>query len=769
MRLRIEVQGVVQGVGFRPTVYRLALARGLTGSVWNHARGVTIEAQGGDAALEGFLRALKEELPLPARVTALASSSLPEVAGEGGFQILASDQGGAIRPVVPPDLAVCAACAQETDTPGERRHHYPFTNCTYCGPRYSIIACLPYDRPHTAMRDFPLCPDCAREYGDPLDRRFHAQPMACPVCGPQLTLRGPDGVILAEKEAALQGAAAALTTGQVLALKGLGGYQLLVDATSDRAVRRLRERKRREEKPFAVMFPDAAYLARACEVSEEERAVLASPEAPILLLKRLPGAPAVAGVAPGNPRLGAFLPYTPLHRLLLSAVARPLVCTSGNLSDEPMAFEDEEALRRLGSLADVFLTHNRPILRPVDDSVLRVDGDGPTLLRRARGFAPLAMPLRGLEDAPTILALGAHQKATVALLHQGQLIMSQHLGDLSSLEGADLLERTVADLLGFFDVRPEYLACDLHPDYASTRLAERLSAEWGVPLVRVQHHHAHGASGAAEQGLVGPVLALAWDGTGLGSDGTLWGGEALRIEGPSFVRVGHLKPFPLPGGDAAVREPRRSACGLLWATRRGRSAPPPGLGSAFDGSDWDLLQTLLAKGLRSPLTSSMGRLFDAVAALVGLHARGGFEGQAAMALEFAAGHRVAAPYPFELQDGVADPAPLVEGVLKDLAIGRDAAYIAARFHASLAVLALGWARRGGLQDVVLSGGCFQNALLTARVQAVLTDAGFRVHRHRLFPPNDGCIALGQAVIAAVPQHKGLGPPRLSRSSAAARR
>ena len=747
MRLRIEVQGVVQGVGFRPTVYRLALAQRLSGCVWNHAQGVTIEVQGCATALEAFLSALRTEVPRPARVTGLDSREIPEQPDSGGFQILASGEGGAIRPVVPPDLAICPACAEEMDTPGGPRYRYPFTNCTYCGPRYSIIARLPYDRPYTAMQGFPMCPRCAQEYGDPLDRRFHAQPIACPACGPHLLLRGADGGALGTGEAALQGAITALKAGQVLALKGLGGYQLLADATSTEAVRRLRERKRREEKPFAVMFPDLASLQTVCEVNEEELVWLQSPEAPILLLHRRPETAVVDGVAPGNPRLGAFLPYTPLHRLLLGVVDRPLVCTSGNLSDEPMAFEDEEALERLKTLADLFLAHNRPILRPVDDSVLRVDGDGPTVLRRARGFAPLAVPLRGLAEAATILALGAHQKATVSLLHRGDLIMSQHLGDLTSIEGADLLERTVADLLDFFGVRPDRLVCDLHPDYASTRLAERLAADWNTPLLRVQHHHAHGAACAAEHDLKRPATALTWDGTGLGTDGTLWGGEALEIEGGTFRRLGHLKPFPLPGGEVAVREPRRSACGLLWATR-GPGDPPPGLAGAFEGADWELLQSMLNKDLRSPITSSIGRLFDAVAALVGLQARHGFEGQAAMALEFAAGNRVLPAYPWELKDGVADPAPLVEQVLGDLAGGRSISHIAARFHASLADLALAWVELSGLPDVVLSGGCFQNALLTERVSAKLRGAGFRVHRHRLFPPNDGCISLGQAVIGA---------------------
>ncbi len=744
-RLRIEVQGVVQGVGFRPTVHRLAVAHGLVGEVWNHARGVTIAAQGEPGALDAFVHALRTDIPPPARVTGCTLTDLPEDPRLAGFRILASDQGGDIRPVIPPDLALCGACAEEMETPGERRYRYPFTNCTYCGPRYSIIARLPYDRPQTAMKDFPLCPACTREYEDVRDRRFHAQPIACPVCGPRLTLVDRMGAALATEEDALHRAVDLLKEGGVLALKGLGGYQLLVDATSPGAVQRLRERKHREAKPFAVMFPDQASLAQACEVGPEESRWLASPEAPILLLRRRAASQVVEDVAPGNPRLGAFLPYTPLHRLLLAVVDRPLVCTSGNLSDEPMAYEDEEAQRRLGDLADGFLIHDRPILRPVDDSVLRVDGDGPTLLRRARGFAPLPVPLA--VSGPSVLALGAHQKSTVSLLQRGDLVMSQHLGDLASLQGVELLERTVDDLLAFLGARPELVACDLHPDYASTRLAEGLAATWGVPLVRVQHHHAHGAACAAELGLKGPVTALAWDGSGYGSDGTLWGGEALRIEGASFERIGHLRPFPLPGGEAAVREPRRSACGLLWSFQ-GEAPPPPGLARTFDGPDWLLLQAMLAKDLHSPRTSSIGRLFDAVAALAGLQARHGFEGQAAMALEFAAGAAAAPPYPWSHKDGVADPAPLVEAVLADLAAGQGAELVGARFHAALAELALVWAVRGAMHDVVLTGGCFQNALVTARVQARLTAAGFRVHRPQAFPPNDGGISLGQAAVAA---------------------
>ncbi len=748
-RLHIAVEGIVQGVGFRPAVFRMAEARGLTGWVRNRPEGVELEIQGPAAATEDFLRALRDEVPPPARVDRIASRRITEQTEDTAFEIRESGAGATVRPVVPPDLATCPECAREMATPGERRHRYPFTNCTYCGPRYTIIEGLPYDRRLTTMKGFPLCPDCAREYGDPRDRRFHAQPVACPVCGPRLHLAAPDGAPWAEGEAALQGAAEVLREGRILALKGLGGYQLLADAASDAALAKLRQRKRRGEKPLAVMFPDLPSLQAACEAGEAEAALLQSPEAPILLLRRRPGAAVSASVAPGNPRLGAFLPYTPLHRLLLEAVGGAVVCTSGNLSDEPMAFRDDEARVRLGCLADTFLVHDRPILRPVDDSVLRLDGDGPTFLRRARGYAPLAAPLG--DGGPSVLALGGHQKNTVALLAGGQVVLSQHLGDLTSVDGAELLARTVEDLLAFFRVRPERLACDLHPDYASTRLAERLAAEWGLPLIRVQHHHAHGAACAAEHGLPGPVLALAWDGTGYGADGTIWGGEALVVTGAAFRRVGHLRPFPLPGGDAAVRDPKRSALGLATAVL-GPGAVPGSLLAAFEAAELGVLQAMLARDLNCPQTSSLGRLFDAVAALAGIRERRGFEGQAAMELEFAA--EQAAPghaygWAFSGQEvRVADPVPLVAELLRDRAAGAAPETVARRFHAALADLALAWARHAGLRDVVLAGGCFQNALLTALVTARLSEAGFRVHRHRRFPPNDGSIALGQAAVAA---------------------
>jgi hydrogenase maturation protein HypF len=745
-RLSIQVRGVVQGVGFRPFVFRIAHVHAVTGWVRNRPDGVEIEIQGPQSSSDGFLIALERERPTPARIEHVAVSEIPEVDGESRFEIVASGASSETRPSVPADLAICPDCAREMDTPGERRYRYPFTNCTYCGPRYSIIEGLPYDRPKTSMKGFPLCPDCLKEYTNPLDRRFHAQPVACPTCGPHLRLVGNNGAEISTRDAALEGAVAALQRGDVLALKGLGGFQLLVDATSQEAIEKLRKRKRREEKPFAVMFPSMEQLEGDCVVSEEEARILASPEAPILLLQRRPGAGVHEAVAPRNPRLGAFLPYAPLHRLLLKEANRPLICTSGNLSEEPMAIEDADAFERLGEIADLFLIHDRPVLRPVDDSVMRVDEHGPSILRRARGFAPLAHPVA--VDAPPVLALGAHQKNTIALLHRGQAVVSQHLGDLHSLQGTRLLERTVRDLLAFFDVKPQILACDLHPDYASTRLAETLAAQWQVPLVKVQHHHAHVAAVMAELGLDVPVLGLTWDGSGFGTDGTVWGGEALVVDARGFRRTGHLRTFPLPGGERAVKESRRSASGLLWELFHSLEV----IEARYTPSERPLLQSMLERGLNTPRTSSMGRLFDAVSALTGIRTMRGFEGQAAMELEFAAeGVTDSGAYPWDFLEEeclVADPASMIRAILEDLRSGLSARIIANRFHGALADLAVAWASRAQIENVVLCGGCFQNALLARLVRERLVAAGFRVHLPISFPVNDGAISLGQAWVAA---------------------
>jgi len=828
-RLAIVVRGVVQGVGFRPFVYNAARSCGLSGFVVNQTDTVRIEVQGSGEALEAFLHTLRHSHPPQTRLDSVESQDIPPYEGESQFQIHTSSSRAAPRPTIPADLATCEECVQEIFTPGERRYRYPFTNCTHCGPRWSIIRRLPYDRPRTSMARFALCEACRCEYENPADRRFHAQPVACPLCGPQLRLLDPTGSMVAQRDDALQAAAEALKQGQIVALKGLGGFQLLVDATDQQAVVRLRGRKRRPDRPFAVMFPSLDEVRAACRVGEGEAQTLCSPQAPILLLPRResalgkqsgeeptdgspqPRTPQVAdAVAPGNPYLGVMLPYTPLHHLLCRAVARPIVCTSGNLSEEPMVTRTAEALERLGPIADLVLTHNRPILRPVDDSVARFGPHGFQLLRRARGYAPL--PLKLNLSGPTILAVGGHLKNTVALALGGErleVILSPHIGDLDNVLSVEVFRRAIDDLLDFYHVSPELIVCDLHPDYASTCHAETLAVRFEAPLLRVQHHHAHVAACVAEHGLDGPVLGLAWDGTGYGPDGTVWGGEAVVWQDGNFQRAAHLRTFGLPGADKAVREPRRSALGLLFEVL--------GENAAETAADWfapdelRLLTTALARGLHSPRTSSMGRLFDAVAAICGLPPKISFEGQAAMALEFAADWSVAEAYPLPLRppkvsgsgrgqgpagkfpgstlgstpagavssrdrngatgtppgDSPAggfssgdcpsagwlsaewDFEPLLRAVLEDRAAGVGLGRISARFHNALAQAALEAARGSGCSRVVLSGGCFQNALLTDRVCRGLEGSGFSVYVHQQVPPGDGGIALGQVLLGAL--------------------
>jgi hydrogenase maturation protein HypF len=756
-RLAITVRGVVQGVGFRPFVYNTARKWGLVGWVQNEADNVRIEVQGETGSLEAFCDALRTAPPPQARIDSLEVFETAQKDGAPrAFEIRSSMGKARPRPVVPADLATCAECLREIRSPGERRHRYPFTNCTNCGPRWSIIQALPYDRPRTSMAAFRMCPACRAEYEDPTDRRFHAQPIACPTCGPHLRLLDRHGTATARGDDALNRAADAIRHGKILALKGLGGFQLVVDATHAEAVAELRRRKQRPHKPLAIMLASLDEVRRRCHVSDAEARALSSHQAPILLLHRLQGDGALddvaRDVAPGNPYLGVMLPYTPLHHLLMAAIDRPIVCTSGNLSEEPMAIASEEAVERLGAIADVLLVHDRPIIRPVDDSLARVGPEGLQLLRRARGYAPLPIDL-GCE-VPTVLAVGGHLKNAVGLSLGRQAILGSHVGDLESVLSVDVHERAVRDLVDFFQAVPDAVACDLHPDYASTRHAERLAAEWGVPLIRVQHHHAHVAACMAERRLEGPVLGLSWDGTGYGTDATVWGGEALECEGAEFRRVAHLRTFSLPGGVRAVREPRRSALGILFEIL-GDEADEIAR-NWFTEAELDTLLVLLDRSLHSPRTSSMGRLFDAVAALCGLPAEITFEGQAAMQLEFAADPDERDAYPLPLaatptSDGtpfVADWEPLVRAVLADRASGRPAARISARFHNALSELAVAVARRWGGSEVVLSGGCFQNALLASRARERLAASGFHVYTHLEVPPGDGGIALGQLWVAA---------------------
>ena len=738
----------------------------------NDVRGVEVEVEGERGALEAFRARIEDEAPPRAVVRSVAAEWLAP-AGFGSFEIRKSDGLGEKIVSVLPDVATCDDCLRELRDPSDRRHRYPFLNCTNCGPRFTIVRALPYDRPNTTMARFALCPDCRREYEDPRDRRFHAQPTACPACGPRLVLRDAAGGTLCSGDAALPAAARALLEGRVVAVKGLGGFHLCCDARNEAAVARLRERKVRRAKPLALMVRDLDAARALCEVTAAAARWLLSPEAPILLLPRLPGAPVAPNVAPESTRLGVMLPATPLHHLLLAAVDAPLVATSGNLSDEPIAIDEREALERLGGIADLFLVHDRPVERHVDDSVAWLRGDELQLLRRARGFAPLPIPVPAA--LPPVLAVGAHLKNAVGLGLGSEVVLSQHVGDLETPEALGAFERVIADLLRLWDAAPVAIAHDLHPDYLSTRWALRAAAgdesegplppallaaarEGRLRLVPVQHHHAHLASCLAENGVAGAALGVTWDGTGYGTDGTVWGGEFLLGDATGFTRVASLRPFRLPGGDAAVKEPRRPALAMLLellgetALSREELAPV----AAFTVAERALVARMVATGARSPVTTSAGRLFDAVAALLGLHPRAAFEGQAAMALEALADPGVRDAYPFPLLPGPRDGAPatldwgpLLLALLEDGRRGASPSLRSARFHNALADGIADVARLSGSPRVALSGGCFQNRLLLERTCARLAADGFEVLTHRLVPPNDGGIALGQVLVAGV--------------------
>jgi hydrogenase maturation protein HypF len=842
-RLKLVVRGAVQGVGFRPFVFRLATGLGLAGWVNNSTQGVFIEVEGPRSALEQFLLRLETEKPLRSFIQSLEASWLDAV-GFKDFVIRESETGGDKTALVLPDIATCPDCLREIFDPKNRRYRYPFTNCTNCGPRFSIIESLPYDRANTSMKSFTMCPQCQAEYDDPRDRRFHAQPNACPVCGPRLELwrsgvRQNAANFASKQEQrrsaershdALLTAATAIRAGKIIAAKGLGGFHLMVDARNDRAVRLLRKRKQREEKPFALMFPSLESIKAECEVSPLEERLLRSPESPIVLLRKIVNrkSPIVNSVAPGNPNLGVMLPYTPLHHLLLAELGFPVVATSGNLSDEPICTDEHEALERLSGIADVFLVHNRPIVRHVDDSIVRVMLDQELVLRRARGYAPLPIRLNsplpsGGHPLPAgrgegrgediVLAVGAHLKNTIALSVGNQVFISQHIGDLETEQAHTAFRRVIADFEKLYDAQPQIIAADLHPDYLSTKYAWEIVAQasppagfGGVPAaistdeeqgcsadsqagslhyIGVQHHIAHVWSCLAENELAPPVLGVAWDGTGYGLDGTIWGGEFFLVTDQNVQRTAHLRPFRLPGGDQAVKEPRRTALGLLYETSGDAVFEHKNLASvaAFSKSELTALKTVLAKKLNSPVTTSIGRLFDAVASLVNLRQRIRFEGQAAMELEFALeGIETDEAYPLPIADiesfrvpaskrscqlpiektaasagkleignrkleMILDWSPMIKAILADLKAGVSVNVISAKFHNALVEAIVAVAKQVGELRVALSGGCFQNRYLTEHAVRRLQAEGFRPYWHQRVPPNDGGIALGQVIAA----------------------
>ena len=756
-----EIEGTVQGVGFRPFVFRIATRHGLRGWARNDGRGVAVRASGSPESVAAFAAALAAEAPPAARVVILRERSSPGVPGlpplpGKGFVILASEAPGDSAPTaaVTPDLALCPDCRRELADPSDRRHAYPFITCTCCGPRYSIVRELPYDRPRTTMAGFAMCPDCRREYDDPADRRHHSQPNACPVCGPQMQFVDASGRKLAARGEAIAAAADALRSGRIVAVKGVGGFHLMADATNNAAVEELRRRKHREEKPLAVMFPSLESLRAHTGPTEEEVRWLTSAAAPIVLVRKREDSVLSPAVAPGNPWVGALLPYSPLHVLLLEAAGRPVVATSGNLSEEPLCFENDDARRRLAAIADLFLEHDRPIARPVDDSLVRSCAGGPLILRRARGHAPAPISLLpGMVAAEPMLCVGGHLKNTVAVTVGDKIVLSPHIGDLSNPASMEAFRRTV-DLLGSLYREPfRRVACDQHPDYASTRFAHSL----GLPVVSVQHHLAHVLACLLEHG-GGPerVLGVSWDGTGFGTDGTVWGGEFIAVDrvARTAQRVARLRPFRLPGGEAAVREPRRSALGLLHALfaddtpRFERAARPLGFGAG----ELRLLRQLLDRSTNAPVTTSAGRLFDGIAALLGLRLSATFEGQAAMDLEFAADgiddekDKLIAPIT-TTQGGAVyeiDWGSAVAGALECAEKG-EVGRAAARFHGMLARSIAAVAARVGIGTVALTGGCFQNRILLDKTAFLLETAGFNTLRHRDLPPNDGNIAAGQAL------------------------
>jgi hydrogenase maturation protein HypF len=745
-RLQLRLTGRVQGVGFRPFVYRLATELNLTGSVMNTGDGVTIDIQGSTDQVGRFLESLYSQLPPHACIDHRDITELQTTA-RSVFRIEDSPGSMSASAIVIPDLATCPECLAEILNPTNRRYRYPFTNCTHCGPRYSIIESVPYDRPRTTMRHFTMCGACRTEYDNPLDRRFHAQPNACPECGPHLGLWSFDGRVLSEHDDALSQACDAIQSGRIVALKGLGGFQLLVDARNEDAVALLRRRKHRPSKPFALMYPDVEAVRSDCEVTEAEVNALRSPAAPIVLLARTKaGYDAVAeSVAPRNPYLGVMLPYTPLHHLILRELRFPIVATSGNLSEEPICIDEREAAEQLGDIADFFLVHNRPIARPLDDSVVHVVNGSFVILRSARGYAPTTLSLDSAP--PAILATGAHLKNTIAFTSGAQVMVSQHIGDLSGPKSHAAMEAAIESAAHLYGASFSRAVCDLHPDYHSTHVARRVD---GHPLP-VQHHYAHVLACMLEHNLKPPVLGVSWDGTGLGTDGTIWGGEFLLVTKGGFERVAHLRTFPLPGGERAVVEPRRSALGLLYEIWGPHLSQVKDLSPIRQYSDAELriLLRLIEKGLNTHLTSSAGRLFDGLASLLGLAHVVTFEAEAAMLLQFAAEtSRDRQTYEFALMDksrpAVLDWEPMVRMVVDDIRKHTPLDTIAARCHNTLVEMIVMVADRSEMPEIVLTGGCFQNRLLLERTIEWLQAGGKRVYWHRRIPTNDGGIAAGQA-------------------------
>ncbi|MBE0570134.1 MAG: carbamoyltransferase HypF [Ignavibacteriaceae bacterium] len=750
-RIHIAIRGAVQGVGFRPFIFKLANELNLNGYVLNNSSGVFIEAEGDELLLRNFLARIETDKPKLSVITSLEHSFLDPV-GYSKFEIKESEESDDVSVLILPDFAVCDDCLNEMLDPDDRRYLYPFINCTNCGPRFSIIESLPYDRPNTSMKNFKMCDKCREEYENPSDRRFHAQPTACQDCGPQLFLWDENGNIISEKQSALKQTVELIRQGKIIALKGLGGFQLIVDATNDEAVRELRKRKHREEKPFALMFPSIESINNVCEVFEIEERVLCSTESPIVLVKKAsriqhPITSISEFVAPNNPYLGAMLPYTPIHHLLMRELNLPVVATSANLSEEPICIDEQEALERLRGIADYYLIHNRPIIRHVDDSIVQVIMNRELVIRRARGYAPLPVMVTEIYSSlkeKTILAVGGHLKNTVALKKGNNIFISQHIGDLSTEESNKTFKKVINDFKLLYNAEPNEIISDLHPEYISTKYAKQLNEK----IEQVQHHFAHVAACRFENQVEGEALGVSWDGTGYGLDGTVWGGEFFLTDDNSYKHFAQFRKFVLPGGEKAIKEPRRSLTGILFEIGGVSFVNEFSdlIENKFTLAEIGILLNMLSKKINSPVTSSAGRLFDAVSSLLGICDRTNYEGQAAMMLEFAADLNEKGCYPFEIKESdklIIDWQPIIISMINDLRKDINSSAISTKFHNTLAKVILEIVKRSELNKVVLSGGCFQNALLTERTINLLQENKYKVYWHQRIPPNDGGISLGQ--------------------------
>ncbi|GBE40842.1 carbamoyltransferase HypF [bacterium BMS3Bbin09] len=747
MRLKIHITGAVQGVGFRPFVYRLAEEAGLRGYVLNDTNGVLIEVEGEKQELDRFLIRIDIEKPEISKIYGMQHSFLEE-AGYKDFKIRESEGQGERRVSILPDIAICDECSKEIDDPDNRRFEYPFTNCTNCGPRFTIIEEIPYDRQNTSMKNFNMCPECWTEYSHVLDRRFHAQPDACHSCGPWVSLYDAKGNSMFDKEGAIERAVDLIKEGDIVAVKGIGGYHLICDAMNEDAVVRLRKRKQREEKPMAVMFPDMEGIKAAAIINDLEERAINSVERPIVIVQKKEGNSIARSVSEGNSTLGVFLPYTPLHRILLSKLKGPVIATSANMTDEPIASHEKDAFSRLEGIADGFLAHNREIFRRCDDSVVRIIAERQVPVRRSRGFAPLPVILPFKLKVP-VLALGSYMNNTIAVGIDDKVYLSQHIGDLDTPLAVDFYEETIDDFLRLFDIKPGIVVSDLHPGYHSTKFGER---HFGKRLKKVQHHYAHILSCMAENDMPedAEVIGMAFDGTGYGTDNTIWGSEVMIASYRGFKRAFHLQPYKLPGGDMAVKEPWRTALSLLYSTFGEKSLDMECM--AIPEKEKAFLIEMMKKDINSPLTTSMGRLFDGVAAMIGLNQRVSYHAQAAIALEqLALRSGEGGSYPVVVKSSMIGHMPLIKGIVDDINNSVPKEDIARKFHNTITDIIINAAGslRGdtGISVVALSGGVFQNALLLESTFGRLQEKGFTVLIHQIVPPNDGGISLGQAVSA----------------------